>query len=82
MGNKGLEKKYECLACGKGFRGLASLQLHRAIHEEKKFTCNFCYKRFTQKGNMRTHIQKKHRQLSVTTPSSVLNTNNQSFIQS
>ena len=78
----GLEKKYECRACGKRFKGLASLQLHRAIHEEKKFSCQFCERSFTQKGNMRTHIQKKHKQMVLASPDAVFNTNLFSFIQS
>ena len=61
-----MEKKYECQVCGKRFKGLASLQLHRAIHGEKQFICKFCHKSFTQKGNMRTHIEKKHRQVAAT----------------
>ena len=44
-----MEKKYECENCGKRFKGLASLHLHKAIHSEKKFICKFCFKSFTQK---------------------------------
>ena len=44
-----MEKKYECEDCGKRFKGLASLHLHKAIHSEKRFICKFCFKSFTQK---------------------------------
>ena len=47
-----MEKKYECEECGKRFKGLASLHLHKAIHSEKKFICKFCFKSFTQKVNI------------------------------
>ena len=60
-----MEKKYECEDCGKRFKGLASLHLHKAIHSEKKFTCKFCFKSFTQKVKSQTKPEELHSMYGV-----------------
>ena len=55
-----VERKHECNDCGKTFKSLPSLWLHKKIHSDERFICEFCNKAFTQKGNRKTHMMKKH----------------------
>ena len=55
-----IEKRLECNECGKIFRSVPSLWLHKKIHTSERYICEFCDKSFTQKGNRKTHIMKKH----------------------
>ena len=56
---------YVCDICMKGVSSKGILKNHKLLHtknikEAKKYHCKYCQKSFTQKGNMFTHINKKH----------------------
>ncbi|XP_006811613.1 zinc finger X-chromosomal protein-like [Saccoglossus kowalevskii] len=49
-----------CEICGKQFRGARQLQLHRAVHTEKREQCPICFKYFTARKHMKRHIVVVH----------------------
>eukprot|EP00092_Neocalanus_flemingeri_P016057 GFUD01017381.1.p1 GENE.GFUD01017381.1~~GFUD01017381.1.p1 ORF type:complete len:549 (+),score=125.45 GFUD01017381.1:12-1658(+) len=57
-------KSHQCQTCMKGFKTSKMLQAHELIHApddvKYQFSCHECGKRFTQRGNLDTHI-KSHR---------------------
>lgn len=57
---------YSCHICGKTFHGVRqrrNLKRHLMIHNgEKPFHCPFCPYKTNQKGNLKTHLLKGHRQ--------------------
>ena len=53
-------KHFKCENCDKSFSRKNTLKKHMSIHTgEKPYECEYpqCYKRFNEKGNMRTHIE-------------------------
>ena len=57
----GRMKTASCPTCGKSFGSEKLMQTHRMIHTgERPFACGMCDYRSTQKGNLKTHIMKKH----------------------
>lgn len=44
-----------CSVCGATFRWLASLQTHMKIHEEPKFSCDVCDKKFHSNSRLKKH---------------------------
>ncbi|XP_063865749.1 longitudinals lacking protein, isoforms H/M/V-like isoform X15 [Scylla paramamosain] len=58
---------YFCPVCGKEFHGVRqrrNLKRHMMIHwGQKPYHCPFCPHRSNQKGNLKTHILKAHREL-------------------
>jgi uncharacterized Zn-finger protein len=55
-------KPYHCnhLGCNKSFAVRWALRTHMKTHEEKRFCCNYCDKKFHQKAQMETHIKYNH----------------------
>ena len=53
--------QHKCGVCQKQFSSGSNLYLHKSIHlAEKPFKCDDCDKGFTQKGNLKGHLQKHH----------------------
>ena len=55
-------KPYHCNhpGCNKSFAVRWALRTHKKIHEEKRYSCNYCDKKFHQKFQMETHIKYVH----------------------
>ncbi|KAG7462105.1 hypothetical protein MATL_G00199050 [Megalops atlanticus] len=53
------KKRHSCSTCGKTFKHLSNLELHKRSHTgEKPFQCNICGKNFSQAGNLQTHLRR------------------------
>ena len=54
-------KDHECDTCGKKFRKMENLNIHKKIHTQTyEGFCNSCDKGFVQISNFRIHMQKYH----------------------
>ena len=56
------ERKYKC-HCGKAFSQKQYLQFHKTQHPElnlKRFTCDFCSKKFSEPSSLREHKRRFH----------------------
>ncbi|XP_012603116.1 zinc finger protein 891 [Microcebus murinus] len=52
------EKHYECNQCGKAFKRISNLILHRKSHMgEKQFECKLCGKVFNDSSTLRRHVR-------------------------
>jgi len=53
--------RHVCNFCGKRFITPSKLNRHTLMHTgERPYTCQFCYRPFSQASNMKLHIQKIH----------------------
>eukprot|EP00090_Calanus_glacialis_P019201 TRINITY_DN29542_c0_g1_i1.p1 TRINITY_DN29542_c0_g1~~TRINITY_DN29542_c0_g1_i1.p1 ORF type:complete len:582 (-),score=117.59 TRINITY_DN29542_c0_g1_i1:157-1854(-) len=54
-------KSHECKTCQKSFKTRKMLQAHEMVHEPDdvryQFSCHVCGRRFTQRGNLDTHLK-------------------------
>merc|ERR1712142_431170 len=57
------EKPYKCDVCEKGFSSSASLKNHKLLHTGEVHKCEFCEYTAVQKGNLKTHRMKVHKDL-------------------
>ena len=53
-------KNFKCLKCEKTFPTKKSRWLHSKYHEEKKFECDICFKKFAFKTILNTHVAGVH----------------------
>ena len=57
------ERPFKCDVCEKGFSAPASLKNHKLLHTGEAFKCEFCSYTAVQKGNLKTHRIKLHKDL-------------------
>ena len=59
-------RRYECSHCKKKFPTPSKLQRHQFIHTgERPFSCIICNKGFTQRNNLKKHLQDRHSKENV-----------------
>jgi len=56
------ERPYKCDECGKTFSSTTGLKFHRLLHSGELFRCEFCEYTNVQKGNLKTHRLKVHKE--------------------
>lgn len=57
--------RYQCLLCEKNFANKSHLNVHiKSVHEGLRHVC-FCGRKYTEKSNLRRHIQKEHPENSI-----------------
>ena len=47
----------KCLVCGKTFKNKHTLKQHSAIHQDRKFPCDYCTKKFHNKYGYQRHLR-------------------------
>jgi len=57
------DKPYKCDVCEKRFSGPASLKNHKLLHTGESFKCEYCDYSAVQKGNLKTHRLKVHKNM-------------------
>jgi len=57
------EKPFKCDVCEKGFSASASLKNHKLLHTGEVHKCEYCEYTAVQKGNLKTHRLKLHKDL-------------------
>jgi len=57
------DKPYKCDQCDKGFSAPASLKNHKLLHTGETFKCEFCEYSAVQKGNLKSHRLKNHKDM-------------------
>lgn len=48
---------YDCDTCKKTFKSLSKLNYHKSIHQDRKFKCDYCDKRFLREDGKRIHMR-------------------------
>merc|ERR1719186_2583000 len=56
-------KRYKCDVCEKGFSAPASLINHKSLHTGETFKCEYCDYSAVQKGNLKNHRLKVHKDI-------------------
>ncbi|XP_046752006.1 zinc finger protein 726-like [Diprion similis] len=55
------ERQHKCMFCSKEFYSIYNLKQHVMVHTgQRPFACSKCDLRFTQKGNLTKHFERKH----------------------
>merc|ERR1719427_2176787 len=57
------DKPYKCDVCEKGFSAPASLTNHKLLHTGETFKCEYCDYSAVQKGNLKSHRWKVHKDI-------------------
>ena len=59
------DETYKCSFCRQGFSSVYKVKQHEYLHtREKPFACSRCTKKFSQKGNLKKHIETVHEQIT------------------
>ena len=54
--NKGAQRKYQCMDCGKSCASNGALSKHKMLHSnDRPFQCALCPKKFVQKSHLKVH---------------------------
>lgn len=54
------ERPYNCLDCGQAFATAKTFRQHTLLHQEKRFQCTYCDKKFAQSSGRRGHEKNVH----------------------
>lgn len=61
QGVHGVERKYCCQLCGRGFKTKPLLKRHQVVHlNPRRYCCDLCGQRFNDSGTLKTHMHLKH----------------------
>lgn len=58
-----LPNRYICGICQKDFKNKRVLDMHKAIHKEKRYKCHLCSNTYYMKTNLNTHLRKHRKDL-------------------
>ena len=52
-----VSEEHVCAVCSKGFKSSKELKIHMKRHQEKRFSCPFCPKKYLWKYQLNNHIR-------------------------